>query len=176
MCIFAAKFKHKVPGTTDSETLIATTVITDKSTTETTTVTTQSGAIHDQTTFVTNLSAVIIPPSTEFIESDRLSTLGVTSIVLVIVGGVTILISTVIVCAVVLFRKFNGRKSSNKAAQQQNEGIMVSCMQVAKYQESMSVYILDRSLKAIICVQVSSQKHNIIDLAAVICLPNSKRL
>ena len=53
-------------------------------------------------------------------------------------------------------------------------------MQVAIYQESMSVYIiillLDRSLKAIICVQVSSQKHNIIDLATVICLPNSKRL
>ena len=81
MFIFAAKFNHKVPGTTDSETLIATTVITDKSTTETTTVTTQSGAIYDQTTFVTDLStAVIIPPSTEFIESDRLNTLGVTSI------------------------------------------------------------------------------------------------
>ena len=59
-------------------------------------------------------------PSTEFIE--RLSTLGITSIV---VGVVTILIGTVMVCAVVLFRKFNGRKSSNKAAQQQNEGITV---------------------------------------------------
>ena len=48
MCIFAAKFNSKVPGTAkDSEhaqTLITTTVVTDKSTTETTTVALQSSS------------------------------------------------------------------------------------------------------------------------------------
>ena len=86
--------------------------------------------IHNQTTFVTN-SSTILPP-TESI--DRLS---ITGIVLVIVGGVTILIGTVMVCAMVLFR--NGCKSSkfNKAAQPQNQGIkyylnLESRIQIAK--------------------------------------------
>ena len=57
-------------------------------------------------------------PPTKFV--DRLS---ITSIVLVIVGGVTILIGTMMVCAVVLFR--NCHKSSNVAAQAQNQGITV---------------------------------------------------
>ena len=132
--IIAAKFNCSVPGTliTNNSTEAQLVTVTNGKDLATPSLASTILIIHDQTTFVTNLSyTVMMPPSTEFIE--RLSTI---SIVLVIVGGVTILIGTMIVCAVVLFRKFNGRKSSNKAAQQQNEGNTVSCMQVAKYQES----------------------------------------
>ena len=123
--IIAAKFNCSVPGTliTNSSESKCAQLVTVTKGLATPSLASTTLIIHDHTTFVTNSSTM--PPPTEFI--DRLS---ITGIVLVIVGGVTILIGTVMICAVVLFR--NGRKSSNKAAQSQNQGNTVSCMQVAK--------------------------------------------
>ena len=126
--IIAAKFNCSVPGTliTNNSTKAQLVTVTNGKDLATPSLASTMLIIHDQITSVTNLSTVTMPPSTEFI--DRLS---ISGIVLVIVGGITILIATMMVCAMVLFRKFNGRKSSNKAAQQQTEGITVSCMQIA---------------------------------------------
>ena len=113
----AAKFNCSVPGTlTTNSTEAQLVTVTIGKDLATPSLASTTLIIRDQTTFITNSST--IPPPIEFI--DRLS---ITSIVLVIVGGVTILIGTMMVCAVVLFR--NCHKSSNVAAQAQNQGITV---------------------------------------------------
>ena len=118
--IIAAKFNCSVPGTlitnsSESECAQLVTVTKDLATPSLASTTL---IIHDQTTFVTN-SSTMLPP-TKFI--NRLS---ITSIVLVIVGSVTILISTVMVCAVVLFKNCHKSSMTNVAAQPQNQGITV---------------------------------------------------
>ena len=144
--IIAAKFNCSVPGTLTAKCAQLVTVTKDLATPSLASTTL---IIHDQTTFITN-SSTMLPP-TEFI--DRLS---ITGIILVIVGSVTILIGTVMVCAMVLFR--NCHKNSNVAAQPQNQGITVLSLIISNH-----VYTISR-IHYYLSAQIPSQEHNIIDL------------
>ena len=118
--IIAAKFNCSVPGTliTNNSTKAQLVTVTNGKDLATPSLASTTLIIHDQTTFITN-SSTMLPP-TKFTMIDRLS---ITGIILVIVGGVTILIGTVMAYAVVLFK--NCQKSSNVPAQPQNQGITV---------------------------------------------------
>ena len=117
LCI-AAKFNCSVPGTlnTNSSESKCAQLVTVTKDLATPSLASTTLIIHDQTTFITN-SSTMLPP-TKFI--DRLS---ITGIILVNIGGVTILIGTMMVCAVVLFK--NCHKRSTVPAQPQNQGIAV---------------------------------------------------